>query len=103
MNFKQKPPRLLKPRRFNTMNPINKKMNFMSDNFRKLTPRQKLISGSKIFIPIIIGATGGYLYYHFIGCVSGTCPITSNPYISTGYGAAIGALMVNWKSKTKKD
>ena len=29
---------------------------------------------------LITGAIGGYLYYYFDGCVSGTCPITSNPY-----------------------
>jgi hypothetical protein len=31
----------------------------------------------------VIGAVGGYLYYHYVGCLSGTCPITSNPLIST--------------------
>ncbi len=41
----------------------------------------------------VLGAAGGYAYYHFIGCASGHCPITSNPYISTGYGAAVGVLM----------
>ena len=40
-----------------------------------------------------IGAAGGYLYYTFVGCVTGTCPITSNPYISTAYGAMIGVVM----------
>jgi hypothetical protein len=38
----------------------------------------------------LIGALGGYAYYYYIGCASGACPISSNPYISTGYGAAIG-------------
>jgi hypothetical protein len=38
------------------------------------------------------GAAAGFAYYYFIGCVSGTCPITSNPYISTGYGAVVGLL-----------
>ena len=39
-----------------------------------------------------LGAVGGFAYYYFIGCVSGTCPISSNPYISTVYGALIGGL-----------
>ena len=39
---------------------------------------------------IALGATGGFAYYAFIGCSSGHCPITSNPWISTGWGALIG-------------
>lgn len=46
-------------------------------------------------IGIIIGAIGGYLYYHFVGCASGTCAITSKPLNSTLYGAMMGALLVN--------
>lgn len=53
----------------------------------------------------VAGAIGGYLYYHFIGCQSGTCPITSNPYISIVYGAVIGYLVFDMfkKKETKKD
>ena len=39
------------------------------------------------------GGALGYAYYRFIGCSSGTCPISSNPYISTIYGAVMGYLM----------
>lgn len=48
----------------------------------------------------LLGGVGGYAYYYYIGCISGTCAITSNPYISTGYGMVIGALLIN-NSKTK--
>ena len=41
----------------------------------------------------IIGATLGFLYYKFIGCHSGACPITSNPWISTAYGLIFGILL----------
>ncbi len=41
---------------------------------------------------VTLGGVGGFLYYYFIGCASGTCPITSNPYVSTGYGAMMGAI-----------
>ncbi len=44
----------------------------------------------KVVLPVVIGAGGGFAYYYFIGCASGTCPITSNPYISTLYGAGMG-------------
>lgn len=44
-------------------------------------------------IGVFIGAAGGYLYYRFVGCASGTCAITSNSYISTVYGAIIGGLL----------
>jgi H+/Cl- antiporter ClcA len=41
----------------------------------------------------IIGGVSGYLYYRLVGCPSGSCPITSNPYISTIYGIAMGLLI----------
>ena len=44
---------------------------------------------------IVAGAIGGYLYYHFVGCASGTCAITSNPLNSTLYGAMMGGLFLN--------
>lgn len=43
-------------------------------------------------IGLALGLIGGYLYYRFVGCVSGTCPITSNPWISMLWGAMIGYL-----------
>jgi len=48
---------------------------------------------------VLIGAAGGYAYYHFVGCSTGTCPITSNPYISTGYGALLGLVLAGGKKK----
>lgn len=42
---------------------------------------------------IVVGALGGYLYYDFIGCVSGSCPITSSPYLSVLFGAVMGYLL----------
>ena len=53
---------------------------------------------------IVVGLIGGYLYYYFIGCNSGTCPITSNPWVSTLYGGIIGYLLFDlFKPKTKTD
>ncbi|MCX6290608.1 MAG: DUF6132 family protein [Bacteroidetes bacterium] len=65
-------------------------MNFISKN--KLT-----------LIGIVIGATGGYLYYHFIGCSGGTCPITSKPLNSTLYGSVMGGLLFSMFQKEKQN
>lgn len=58
-----------------------------------------------ILIGLVVGAIGGYLYYHFVGCAGGTCMITSKPLPSTLYGALIGALLFdmfrNNKSKSE--
>ncbi len=48
-----------------------------------------------------VGAVLGFLYYYYIGCASGSCAITSNPYISTAYGAMIG-LVFMWPTKEGK-
>lgn len=42
---------------------------------------------------VAAGALGGFAYYYFIGCAGGSCPITSNPYTSIGYGSAVGFLI----------
>jgi hypothetical protein len=42
---------------------------------------------------VSLGALAGFLYWKFIGCSSGTCAITSNPYNSTIYGAAMGGFL----------
>jgi hypothetical protein len=36
------------------------------------------------------GAVLGFGYHKLVGCRSGACPITANPYISTLYGALMG-------------
>jgi hypothetical protein len=41
----------------------------------------------------LLGAVGGYAYYYYVGCASGTCPISSNPYVSTIYGAGMGLIL----------
>jgi len=57
---------------------------------------------AKRMIPVLLGGLGGYAYYYFIGCVSGTCPITGNPWSSTAYGAVIGLILIPW-SKPRRE
>ena len=52
-------------------------------------------------IASFMGGIAGFSYYYYIGCSSGTCAITSNPYISTGYGMLLAAFLIN-KPKTEK-
>lgn len=47
----------------------------------------------RIMAGIVIGGGLGFLYYKFVGCASGACPITSNPLHSTIYGAVMGLLL----------
>lgn len=47
----------------------------------------------KLIIGTAIGGIAGFLFYKFVGCRTGTCPITSNPYASILYGAVMGALV----------
>ena len=52
----------------------------------------------KVIIGVGLGAVGGFLYYRFVGCSTGTCPITSNPVSSIIYGALVGYLVTGFSS-----
>jgi hypothetical protein len=50
------------------------------------------------------GAILGFMYYYFIGCSNGSCLISSNPLISTPYGALLGFLVTGvFKKKENAD
>lgn len=49
----------------------------------------------RLIIGICVGGGLGFAYYKFVGCASGTCPLTSNPYISTIYGMVLGGLVAS--------
>jgi phage shock protein E len=51
---------------------------------------------------VLLGAVAGYAYYHFVGCASGTCAITSKPLNSTLYGGLMGGLFLNIFKKEKR-
>ena len=41
----------------------------------------------------LLGTIGGFLYWKFVGCSSGTCPITSHWYSMGSYGLLMGYLI----------
>ena len=47
----------------------------------------------KFIIGAVVGGLLGLLYHKKVGCPTGSCPITSNPYGSTIYGAVMGLLI----------
>jgi len=55
-----------------------------------------ILSKVKLFLPVLLGALGGYLYYTFVGC-NGSCAITGSPVNSTLYGSLFGLILTDWK------
>lgn len=49
----------------------------------------------KPFLGTSIGGLAGFLYYYYVGCNSGSCAITSNPYVSIIWGSLLGLFLVN--------
>ena len=54
-----------------------------------------LLKNKLSIIGAVIGAVGGFAYWKFIGCESGTCKITSSPLNSTLYFGLLGALTLS--------
>jgi hypothetical protein len=49
----------------------------------------------KQVLTFVAGSILGFFYYHFVGCASGTCPITSSAYASTIMGGVMGLFLLN--------
>jgi F0F1-type ATP synthase assembly protein I len=51
----------------------------------------------KKFLPEItgalLGALGGFIYWKYVGCISGTCTIKSNWYLMIPWGMVMGFLL----------
>ncbi len=44
----------------------------------------------RLFLFAAAGAAAGYAYHRLVGCRTGACMITANPWVSTLYGAILG-------------
>lgn len=64
---------------------------------KPVTIKEFFISKSFLrpLLGILMGSAGGFLYYYFIGCSSGSCAITSNPFMSTLAGGFLGFFALN--------
>jgi uncharacterized membrane protein YdjX (TVP38/TMEM64 family) len=62
-----------------------------------------IISNKLYFIGALLGGLAGFLYWKYVGCLTGTCAITSKPLNSTLYFAFFGAVLLSFfkKEKTK--
>jgi len=49
---------------------------------------------------VVLGAMLGGLYAHFIGCRTGTCPITSSVRNASLYGGLVG-LVIGWPGRRR--
>ena len=53
-------------------------------------------------VGVVVGGILGYAYYHFIGCNSGSCAITSKPINSSVYGMIVGYLLFSMFEQSGK-
>ena len=61
--------------------------------------KSKLKKWLSPFLFTIGGALVGLGYHYFMGCSTGSCPITSNPIITALYTGAAGLLLSGLFSK----
>ena len=63
--------------------------------FMETSPRRIMGSRWWALATALVGAALGAAYAHFIGCRTGTCPITSSVWTAAVYGGVFGAL-IGW-------
>lgn len=63
-----------------------------------------ILTNKIYFVGAILGGVAGFLYWKYVGCVTGTCAITSKPLNSTLYFAFFGSVLLSFfkKEKTNK-
>ncbi|MBP7829576.1 MAG: hypothetical protein KA248_06625 [Kiritimatiellae bacterium] len=51
----------------------------------------------RIVVGAAVGAGVGFLLYRFVGCRTGACPLTGNPYVAMLIWGVVGAVMAAGK------
>ena len=82
---------------------IKKEFFYLSDD-NDLSFFKKVLTNRlyRTLIGVFGGTLLGLIYWNYIGCNSGSCPLTSNPYQTTIMGGLIGGIFANDNKKTKK-
>ena len=62
-----------------------------------------IIASKYWFFGALAGGVAGFIYWKYVGCLTGTCAITSNPLRSTIYFAMMGAFVFGLFKKSKKE
>jgi hypothetical protein len=47
----------------------------------------------RLLIGAAVGAALGFGWHKLVGCSTGACPLTANPFAATLYGMTVGALV----------
>jgi hypothetical protein len=47
----------------------------------------------RLLIGAGVGAVLGFGWHKLVGCSTGACPLTANPFVATLYGMTVGALI----------
>lgn len=62
-----------------------------------------ILQNKLMFMGAAVGAVAGFLYWNYVGCLTNTCAITSDPTRSTLYFALMGGLLFSsFKNKKEK-
>ena len=61
-----------------------------------------LKSNKLYWIGAVLGAIAGFLYWKYVGCITGNCAITSKPVSSMFYFAFIGSIFLGLFNGSKK-
>ncbi len=85
---------------------LQKEHNNSTDNTRRARSFPFMLN-RKIYLWVValftvVGVTGGYVYYALVGCTTGGCAITSNPYMSMAWGGILGYLLPDFFVKKQK-